>query len=98
MLRKPRGWAVDTSALDDARALGAVNVAVTDTETETAYITPIDTFFRYGVPLNRGFGPQLVLPLGYWSVDGKPPRMGEPPQPNQPAPDTPRQLPLFAEV
>jgi hypothetical protein len=95
MLRKPRGWAVDTATLADLRGQGVLHIKVTDTESGTCYTAPLTKFDRYGVEFNRGFGPQVALPLGYWSVDGKLPRMG---QPKQPDPDTPRQLALFAEV
>ena len=92
MLRAPRGWALDADAPERLRAMGALHVKITDTDTGTVYTAPLATFEQYGVALNRGFGPQVALPLGYWAVDGKPPRLG------QPEPDGPRQLPLFAEV
>lgn len=95
MLRKPRGWAVDADTLTDLRTQGVLDIKVTDTETGTVCTAPLAKFEQYGVEFNRGFGPQVALPLGYWAVDDKPPRLG---QPKQSESDGPRQLPLFAET
>ena len=95
MLRRPRGWAMDAGTLPELAALRVACIKITDTESGTTYTVSLATFEQYGVPFNRGYGPQVVLPLGYWRVDGKPPRLG---QPSQPAPDAPRQLSLFADV
>lgn len=96
MLRAPRGWALDADTLAELRALGVATVVVTDTETGTVYTAPLAEFDVnvHGVAFNRGAGPQVVLPLGYWRVNGQPPALA----PREPDPDAPRQLPLFAEV
>jgi len=73
MLRAPRGWALDAAVLDQLRALRVTTIVVTDAETGTVYSAPLDAFGSHGVAFDRGFGPQLVLPLGYWSADGQPP-------------------------
>ncbi len=93
MLRAPRGWALDAPTLDDLRALRVASVVVTDTETGTVYAAPLAEFDAHGVAFNRGAGPQVVLPLGYWRIDGQPPALAA----RQPDPDAPRQLALFAE-
>jgi len=94
MLRKPPAWAVDACVLPQLHEGNGQKVTGTDTETGTTYTATLATFERYAIHLNRGYGPQRALPLGYWSVDGKPPKLG---QPQQPKPDSPRQLvlPLF---
>ena len=94
MLRAPRGWASDADILAELRAAGVVTYCVTDTETGTTYSAPLAEFGAHGVAFNRGFGPQVALPLGYWGVDGQPATLGK----RQPDPDAPRQLPLFAEA
>lgn len=94
MLRRPRGWALDADTLADLRALRVVTVTVTDVESNTTYTAPLAEFETHGVSLNRGFGPQRALPLGWWSVDGAPPALAR----REPDRDAPRQLPLFAEV
>ena len=72
MLRAPRGWALDAPTLADLRALRVVTVAVTDAETGTVYTAPLAEFDAHGVAFNRGAGPQVVLPVGYWAVNGQP--------------------------
>ena len=94
MLRRPRGWALDADTLADLRALRVVTVTVTDVESNTTYTAPLAEFETHGVSLNRGFGPQVCLPLGYWRIDGQPPALA----PREPDPDAPRQLSLFAEA
>jgi len=93
MLRAPRGWAVDAPILAELRALRVASVAVTDAETGTVYTAPLAEFDAHGVPFNRGAGPQVCLPLGYWRVNGQPPALAK-----RSDPDAPRQLSLFAEV
>ncbi len=96
MLRAPRGWALDADTLAELRALRVASVVVTDTETGTVYAAPLSEFDvnMHGVAFNRGAGPQVVLPLGYWRVNGQPPALA----PREPDPAAPRQLPLFAGV
>lgn len=94
MLRAPRGWALDAATLADLRARGVVTIAVTDTETSITYTAPLSEFDAHGVPFNRGFGPQVALPLGYWRVNGQPPALAK----KEPDPDAPRQLALFEGV
>ncbi len=94
MLRAPRGWAVDAPILAELRALGVATVTVTDTESDTTYSAPLAEFSAHGVAFNRGFGPQVALPLGRWAVNGQPPALAK----RQPDPDAPRQLSLFAEA
>lgn len=93
MLRAPRGWALDADTLAELRALRVTSVVVTDTETNTVYVAPLAEFDVHGVPFNRGAGPQVCLPLGYWRVNGQPPALAK-----RSDPDAPRQLSLFAEV
>lgn len=93
MLREPRGWAMDTSILADLRVWGVTDVRVTDTDTGAVYVASLAEFEAHGVAFNRGFGPQVVLPLGYWTINGEPPALAQP----QPDPNAGRQLALFGE-
>ena len=68
MLRRPRAWACDVDALDQARAAGAVWVEVLDLDTGASYRAALADFYRRGVAINRGHGPQLALPLACWEV------------------------------
>jgi hypothetical protein len=68
MLRQPRAIAWDTCALEQAEDLGATRTEVLDLETGTLYTAPLSAFWRYGVRLDRGHGPQIALPLDRWTV------------------------------
>ena len=69
MLRKPKSWAWDKSVLDEAEKSGGRIVEITDSETNTKFISSFADFRKFGIPINRGFGEQIALPMAYWSVD-----------------------------
>lgn len=93
MLRQPPAWALDDAVLRDLAGQGVARVVYIDTETHRTYCTTVDTFASKGRLFNRGYGDQVLLPLGWWAVDGAPPVLA----PREPGPDAPRQLvlPLF---
>jgi hypothetical protein len=68
MLREPKGWAVDVQSLDDARDLGAEMVEIHDTESDITYSAPVAQVLSKGFRFDRGFGPQICLPLQFWCV------------------------------
>lgn len=70
MLQRPRAWACDLDALDQARAAGATRVEVKDLDTGKVYAADLADFYRRGVTVNRGHGAQLALPLACWQVAG----------------------------
>ena len=80
MLRRPPAWACDVDTLDQAQAAGATRVEVSDLDTGKTYTADLAAFFRHGVRVTRGHGAQLALPLGYWSVNGRPPNVAGPGQ------------------
>jgi len=51
------------SVLREAEGLGAIWAEVLDTETRTAYRTPIDQIWKYGFQRNFGYGEQVFLRL-----------------------------------
>ena len=71
MLRRPRAWACDVDALDQARAAGAAWVEVFDQDTRTRYRAALADFYRRGLRVDRGHGAQLALPLAAWEVVGR---------------------------
>ena len=94
LLRTPAALGFDLSTLEDAERAGAVDVAVTDSDTGRVYRADIATIRRYGFPVLRGHGRQIALPLSAYSVDGDPPAV----RPGQPATNQERkeaQLALF---
>ena len=70
MLRRPRAWACDVDALDQARAAGAEWVEVYDLDTGARYRVALVEFYRRGLKVDRGHGLQLALPLECWDVAG----------------------------
>ena len=69
-LRQPRAWAADLDALDQAQAAGATRVEILDRDTGRTFSADQADFYRRGVRVDRGHGPQLALPLIYWQVTG----------------------------
>lgn len=68
LLHKPLGWACDRDILDQEVAHGATAVLIMDKDSGNHYQAPIEAFAEYGIPLNRGFGDQMVLPMPRWTV------------------------------
>jgi hypothetical protein len=64
-LRKPPAWAIDLSHLDRLQAIGGCGVLLVD-ETGTEWRATVQAFHCYGVPIDRGHGPQIALPLARW--------------------------------
>ena len=73
LLRTPAALGFDLSTLEDAERAGAVDVAVTDSDTGRVYRQTIETIRRYGFPVTRGHGRQWALSLDHYSVDGAQP-------------------------
>ena len=70
MLKRPPAWAAAVEALDAAKAAGAQWVEYHDLDTGKTYRAVLEAFFRHGLRIDRGYGPQLALPLAYWTVTG----------------------------
>jgi predicted SpoU family rRNA methylase len=66
MLRRRRGWAIETAVLHRARALGAHLVRIEDEETGATWETNIETFERCGYSFDHGWGNQTALDLHHW--------------------------------
>lgn len=68
-LREPPAWAQDKAALDAALRAGAVDVLLVDSHAGKRWTAPVDAFFEYGLPLDRGHGVQLALPVERWRCE-----------------------------
>jgi len=66
MLRSPLGWSIDKDIVDNLARLGCVEIQIFDKESKTLYYARFEDFTEKAIPLNRGFGEQLVLSLNYW--------------------------------
>ncbi len=64
-LRQPPAWCVDADHLDHLEAIGGVGVLLVD-EHGTEWPATIDAFRQYGIPIDRGHGVQVALPLARW--------------------------------
>jgi|GEM_PF-5645133 len=91
MLRLPRpAWALDAGALRDAEAAGCEWVRIiTDAGPWEA---PLRLWRDRGIPLDRGHGAQVALPVDAWPVTPAGPRW----EPEQEARPVPRPLALLA--
>ena len=67
MLHTPRGWAWDSEIIAQAQRMGATRTELVG-EDGTKYLAPLSDFWEHGVPLSRGYGKQVCLPLAYWQV------------------------------
>ena len=68
LLRQPEGWASDIAVLDRLDTLGVELMVLTDVESGNRYRATVGDFRRHGIRLDRGYGPQLVLPLDFWNT------------------------------
>jgi hypothetical protein len=74
-LRKPPAWCIDAAHLDRLEALRAQGVRLLD-EQGTEWRTTVRAFRDYGIPLDRGHGPQVALSLARWQRrDPRQPRL-----------------------
>lgn len=66
MLRRRRGWAVETAVLHRAQTMGAQRVRIEDEETGATWETTIERFERHGYSFDHGWGNQTALDLHHW--------------------------------
>ncbi len=68
LLRNPLGWCWDKVVLEQAKREGVYLVTIFDDESGMVYVVFLSNFLGFGIPIDRGFGEQLCLPLKYWDV------------------------------
>lgn len=69
MLLKPAGWAYDVTVLETAKANNVKYIEIENTDTHQVYKTTLETFIARGIPIDRGYSKQIVLPIEYWETD-----------------------------
>lgn len=74
MLHSPLGWAWDVSIIELAQLFGVVNVVIYDQEQDITYQAPLESYIKFGVKFNRGYGEQICLPLRFWQINQYPNR------------------------
>lgn len=68
LLNRPRAIAFDAALLAEAEAQGATTLRVECGRDR--FEASLVTFRAHAFAVNRGFGAQLALELGWWSVNG----------------------------
>jgi hypothetical protein len=91
ILRDPPALALDSYVLAQLQALGVVKLELKHKPTGEIFRSSLEHFLDASFPLDRGYGPQLAMPLAFW-IRERPGGEGEP------DPEKPRgieQLSLF---
>jgi hypothetical protein len=70
MLRSPPGFGFDAWAIDQLVLPRVERFVVISRIDKKTYTASADTFRRFRVVIDRGAGPQYVLPLVYWDEQG----------------------------
>lgn len=71
MLIDPLGWAWDVEILEKARKAGVERTLIIDKGANKTYKALLSDFDRFGIPVDRGYGRQICLPLKYWNFQGQ---------------------------
>jgi hypothetical protein len=71
MLVQPPGWATDAAHLELLEKFAGPLPAVVELRTSTGqtWRTTLDHFKEHAAAIDRGHGPQLVLPQRWWRTD-----------------------------
>ena len=71
-LRRPEGYALEGSVVEEARERGVSEVEIRERDTGRTLRAALDAFDTHGLPIARaGFAPQVVLPLARWAVESE---------------------------
>lgn len=86
ILRSPPGFGFDIWAMDFYVLPRVDHLIVEDRVNGRIYRCSADNFKLHRMQINRGAGPQYVLPLAYWEAEEA---RAAPKRPSQPAPEPP---------
>lgn len=70
ILRSPPGFGFDVWAMDFYVLPRVDELVVEDKVNRRVYRSTAENFRKHRIEINRGAGPQYVLPLAYWEVVG----------------------------
>jgi hypothetical protein len=70
ILRSPPGFGFDVWAMDFYVLPRVDELIVEDKVNRRVYRSTAENFRKHRIEINRGAGPQYVLPLAYWEVVG----------------------------
>jgi hypothetical protein len=69
LLRSVPGWAFDVEVLEILDNEGVRSIHITDIETGQTFEAELDVLRDRGQPIRfPKYGPQLILPLSYWTM------------------------------
>ena len=71
-LRNPRGWSQDEVIIDFLESKGVKIITIDDQDCGLRFTASIADYREHGIKIDRGHGPQLVLPLCYWKIEPSP--------------------------
>jgi hypothetical protein len=72
MLRRPRGWGMDLTILEEAKEAGVRTVELRDETHSLTWTAPLDAYWsKRSIFLDRGFGKQRVLLADAWNMRGE---------------------------
>lgn len=89
ILRSPPGFGFDVWAMDFYVLPRVDELIVEDKVNRRVYRSTAENFQKHRIQINRGAGPQYVLPLSYWDVVG-PGGAARAASPELPAPPEPK--------
>lgn len=69
MMQSPMGWASDKDICEDLAKLGCKEIRIFDKEKGKTFVASFEEFMAKAIPIDRGYGEQLALPLRYWKVE-----------------------------
>jgi len=87
ILRSPPGFGFDVWAMDFYVLPRVDEIIVEDRVNRRLYRSTAINFVEHRIQINRGAGPQYVLPLAYWQCDQDQPPAARPAPPSTPAVD-----------
>jgi hypothetical protein len=89
VLRSPPGFGFDVWAMDTFVLPRVDELVVEDKVNGRRYRSTADNFRQRRLLINRGAGPQYVLPLTYWQAEDLPVARRSSPRATPPAPSAP---------
>lgn len=89
ILRSPPGFGFDIWAMDFFVLPRVDAIVVEDKVNRRVYRSSAENFRTHRLQINRGAGPQYVLPLVYWDADEQPRQRAAPPPVAPPPPPEP---------
>ncbi|MGD9892651.1 MAG: hypothetical protein AB7R89_22135 [Dehalococcoidia bacterium] len=91
ILRSPPGFGFDVWAMDFYVLPRVDEIVVEDRVNRCIYRSTAANFIEHRIQINRGAGPQYVLPLSYWQSEekSKPSAASQPDAASQTAPQLP---------